>query len=57
MNHASLDCESFDRVVCKKIEKEIATSNSKRTIASKNKWHTTNDIISITYMNVCKTRF
>ena len=32
----------------KAIEKEIATSNSKKTIAFKNKWHITNDIISIT---------
>ena len=32
----------------KVIEKEIATSNSKKTIAFKNKWHITNDIISIT---------
>ena len=29
------------------IEKKIATSNSKKTIAFKNKWHITNDIISI----------
>ena len=28
----------------KVIEKEIATSNSKKTIAFKNKWHITNDI-------------
>ena len=32
----------------KVIEKEIATSKSKKTIAFKNKWHITNDIISIT---------
>ena len=32
----------------KAIEKEIATSNSKNTIAFKNKWNITNDIISIT---------
>ena len=37
------------------IEKEIATINSKKTIAFKNKWHITNDIISITQMNACKT--
>ena len=30
------------------IEKEIATSNSKNTITFKNKWHMTNDIMSIT---------
>ena len=33
----------------KAIEKLIATSNSKNTIAFKTKWHITNDIISITY--------
>ena len=32
----------------KAIEKEITASNSKMTIAFKNKWHITNDIISIT---------
>ena len=32
----------------KAIEKEIATSKSKKTIAFKNKWHITNDIILIT---------
>ena len=32
----------------KAIEKEIATSNSKKTIPFKSKWHITNDIISIT---------
>ena len=32
----------------KAIEKEITTSNLKKTIAFKNKWHITNDIISIT---------
>ena len=32
----------------KAIEKEFATSNSKKTIAFKNKWHITNDITSIT---------
>ena len=32
----------------KAIQKEIATSNSKKTIAFKNKWHITNDKISIT---------
>ena len=32
----------------KAIEKEIAASNSKKTIAFKNKWHVTNNIISIT---------
>ena len=39
----------------KAIEKEIGTSNSKKTIAFKNKWHITSDIISITWMNACKT--
>ena len=34
----------------KAIEKEIARSNSKKTIVFKNKWHITNEIISITYM-------
>ena len=33
----------------KAIEKLIATSNSKNTIAFKTKWHIANDIISITY--------
>ena len=32
----------------KAIEKEIATINSKKTIAFKNKWHITSDTISIT---------
>ena len=32
----------------KAIEKEIATSNSRKTIAFKNKWNITNDIITIT---------
>ena len=32
----------------KAIEKEIATSKSKKTIAFKNKWHITYDKISIT---------
>ena len=32
----------------KAIEKEIAESNSQKTIAFKNKWHMTNDIMSIT---------
>ena len=41
----------------KKIEQEIATSYSKKTIAFENKWHTTNDIISVTQMNVSKTKF
>ena len=39
----------------KAIEKEIDASNSKNTIAFKNKRNITNDIISITYMNACKT--
>ena len=32
----------------KAIEKEIATSDSRKTIAFKNKWHIANDIISTT---------
>ena len=31
----------------KAMEKEIVTSNSRKTIAFKNKWHIKNDIISI----------
>ena len=32
----------------KAMEKEIATSNSRKTVGFKNKWHIINDIISIT---------
>ena len=40
----------------KTTEKEIATSNLKKKIVSKNKWHITSDITSIIYMNACKKR-
>ena len=39
----------------KAIERDIATSNSKKTIAFKNKWLITNDIFTIGWINACKT--
>ena len=47
INYLILEIESV-----KIIEKEMATSNSKKTIAFNIKWHITNGIISITSMNV-----
>ena len=35
----------------KRIEKEIALNNSMKTIAFRKKWHLTDNIISITYMD------
>ena len=41
------EIKSVKKIECER-EQEIATSYSKKTIAFENKWHTTNDIISVT---------